>query len=127
MCIRDRVMVEGMLEELQALGFRLEPFGKQNMLLTGVPPEAEGNEILIFNGLLEQLRANTDRLKTGVGDHLARALAKRASVKRGQSLDKAQLEALVTGLFSSPMPSVTPDGRPTFFIFEASVMEGYFP
>ena len=122
----DFTLLTGMLEDLHSLGFRLEPFGKQNMLLSGVPPEAAGREREIIDGLLEQFKMEQDRLRTGIADNLSRALARRAAVRRGQPLDREQLEALVRGLFSSPEPSLTPDGRPTFFIFESARMEGFF-
>ncbi|MFM7194375.1 MAG: DNA mismatch repair endonuclease MutL [Bacteroidota bacterium] len=122
----DFVLLSGMLQELHAIGFRLEPFGKQNMLLSGVPPEVAGREREIIDGLLEQFRMQQDRLDTGIADRLAGALARRAAIRRGQRLDREQLESLVRGLFSSPEPSLTPDGQPTFFIFEASRMEGFF-
>jgi len=115
-----------MIAEVRKLGFELEVFGKNAILLTGVPQEVSGHEQKILEDLLEQFKMNKERLSLPVYENLARSLAKRGSIKRGQSLSKEQQEGLVAGLFSSNQPSLTPDGHATFFIFESGQMDQYF-
>ena len=122
----DFTLLSGMMEELTRLGFELEVFGKNAFLLTGVPQEVSGNEKQIIEELLEQFKMNQQDLKIAVFENLARCLASRGSVKRGQILSREQQEALVAGLFSSSTPSLTPDGRATFFIFESGQIDRYF-
>lgn len=122
----DFSLVIELLKEIRELGFELEEFGKNTFLLSGVPIEVSGNEQRIFEELIEQFRFNREKLKVPVRENLARALAVRGSIKKGQPLNKEQQESLVAGLFSSPMPSMAPDGRPTFFIFESGQLDRQF-
>jgi len=122
----DATLVQSMLNELGQLGFRLEPFGKQNFLLNGAPPETASREREVLEGLLEQFKSNRDQLRLDLRENLARSLARRAAIRQGQRLTRDELEAIVRGLFSSSSPSLTPEGRPTFFIFETGQMTGFF-
>ena len=122
----DFSLVSELLQEIRDLGFELEVFGKNAFLLSGVPTELSGNEQRIIEELIEQFRANQEKLNVPVRENLARALSVRGSYKKGQPLNKEQQELLVAGLFSSPMPSMAPDGRPTFFIFESGQLDRHF-
>jgi DNA mismatch repair protein MutL len=59
-------------------------------------------------------------------ENLARALAKRASIKAGQKLELEEMHELLNSLFSCKTPNYTPEGNPTFYIFELSKLETYF-
>ncbi len=122
----DFILLSEMKSELDALGFRLEEFGKQNYLFTGVPPECSGSEKQVIEGLVEQFKMNQNELKMERRENLARSLSKKAAIRRGQPLSREQQEGLVRGLFSSANPSISPDGSPTYFIFEGSQMDSYF-
>ena len=122
----DFTLISELLEEIKNLGFDLEVFGKNAFLLTGVPPEVLGNEQRIMEELIEQFRQNKEQLSIPVNENLARSLAARGSLKRGQPLSREQQELLIAGLFSSPVPSMAPDGRPTFFIFESGQLDRHF-
>jgi DNA mismatch repair protein MutL len=113
-------------DELNALGFRFEVFGKTAILIQGLPVEATGHEKEVLEGLLEQFKINRSELQVPVKENLARSLARRAAIKNGQKLGPEQMSGLVAGLFSSSNPGFSPDGSTTFFIFETSKMEGYF-
>lgn len=113
-------------QELIALGFRFELFGKQALLVTGVPAGLSGSEKELFEGLLEQFKKNQAELQLPMRDNLALALARRASVKSGQKLVLEEIQSIVAGLFASGKPNFSPDGHPTFFTFETSKIESYF-
>lgn len=113
-------------QELLALGFRFELFGKQALLVTGIPTGLWGSEKELFEGLLEQFKKNQAELQLPMRDNLALALAKRASVKSGQKLALEEIQSIVEGLFASSKPNFSPDGHPTFFTFETSKIESYF-
>lgn len=122
----DAVLVQEILPELRKLGFQIEIFGKQNFILTGTPPETASREREVLDGIIAQFKEGADGFADNKGDQLVRVLARRAAVRRGAALTREEQEALVKGLFSSPNPAITPDGRPTFFIFETSQMAGHF-
>ncbi len=113
-------------QELFALGFRFEIFGKHAVLVTGIPTGVTGTEKELFEGLIEQFKKNQAELQLPVRDNLALALARRAAVKSGQKLLPEEIKSVVEGLFACSKPNFSPDGRPTFFTFETSKIESYF-
>jgi len=123
----DFTLVMEMEPEVKSLGFQFEVFGKNTVVVTGVPAEAAGfDEKALFEGLLEQFKQNQATLSVPLQDNLARSLARRAAVKKGQILGQAEIESLVDQLFNSHNPNYSPDGSTTFFIFETSKIETHF-
>lgn len=123
----DFAMVMEMQQEIEALGFRIEVFGKNALLVTGVPGNiSSGREKELFEGLVEQFKINQAQLSVPLSENLARSLAKRASLKGGQTMIREEMRALVDSLFVCTTPNYAPDGRPTFFIFELNKIETYF-
>ncbi len=123
----DFALVMEMDREIRSLGFQYEVFGKNTLVVTGIPAETSGkNEKELFEGLLEQFKQNQSTLTLPLRDNLASALAKRASMKAGQKLTPEEMESLVAGLVSCRNPNYSPDGNTTFFIFETSKLESHF-
>jgi DNA mismatch repair protein MutL len=122
----DFALAMEMEREIYALGFRFEVFGKNTLLISGMPAEISGGEKELFEGLIDQFKKNQLELHLPIRENLAQALAKRASLKAGQKLSTEEMEALTARLFSCPNPNFSPDGRPTFFIFDSSKIESYF-
>lgn len=122
----DFALVMEVEQEIKALGFRFEVFGKNTVLVSGIPADISGGEKELFEGLLEQFKINQSELALPLKENLARSLARRASIKSGQKLRKEEMEALVEGLFACNNPNFSPDGTPTFFIFNTSKIENCF-
>jgi len=123
----DFALVLEMQQEIEALGFRIEVFGKNTILVNGVPGNISSrNERDLFEGLIEQFKINQAEISVPLGENLARALAKRASIKTGQVLIREEMKALIDQLFVCVSPNYSPDGRATFFIFDMSKIESYF-
>jgi DNA mismatch repair protein MutL len=123
----DFAIVMEMEQEINALGFRFEIFGKNTLLVRGQPSNLpSGREKELFEGLLEQFKINQSELALPLRENLARALARRAGIKIGQKLVKEEMQSLIDGLFACKTPNYTPDGKPTFFIFEMGKIESYF-
>jgi DNA mismatch repair protein MutL len=123
----DFALVLEMEQEISALGFRLEVFGKNTILINGIPTRLSttGGKAL-FEGLIEQFKINQSELSIPLQENLARSLARRAGIKTGQKLVKEEMKALIDGLFACATSNYTPDGVPTFFIFELRKIESYF-
>jgi DNA mismatch repair protein MutL len=123
----DFAIVMEMENEISALGFRFEVFGKNTLVVRGIPANVpSGREKELFEGLLEQFKINQSELALPLKENLARAFAKRAGIKKGQKLAKEEMQALMDNLFGCKTPNYTPDGRPAFFIFELTKIESYF-
>ncbi len=123
----DFAMIMEMEQEIVALGFRFDEFGKNALLITGIPAHiAAGNEKVLFEGLFEQFKINQSELFLPIQENLARALAGRASIKTGQLLQREEMQSLVDQLFVCKTPNYSPDGMPTFFIFELGKIQNHF-
>ena len=123
----DFALIMEVEQEIKGLGFRFEVFGKNTVLVNGVPANLKfASEKQLFEGLIDQFKHNQSELSLPLQENLARALAKRASVKAGQRLEREEMQELLTGLFSCKTPNYSPEGRPTFYIFELSKLESYF-
>lgn len=123
----DFALALEMQQEIEALGFRFDVFGKNTLVVNGVPANVQtGNEKELFEGLIEQFKANQSELALPLQENLARALARRASIKTGQPLVREEMQALVDSLFACSTSNYSPDGKPTFFIFELNKIESYF-
>jgi DNA mismatch repair protein MutL len=123
----DFALVLEMEQEIAALGFRMEVFGKNTILVTGVPANLSslGGKAL-FEGLLEQFKINQSELSIPLKENLARSLAKKASIKAGQKLVRDEMQALIDSLLACATSNYSPEGVPTFFIFELRKIESYF-
>ena len=124
--LADFALVMEMEAEIKTLGFIFEVFGKNTLLISGIPADLSGNEKELFEGLIEQFKKNQSELSLPKKENLARSLAKRASLKSGQRLEPEEQKRLVEGLFASSNPNFSPEGQPTFFIFETNKIESYF-
>lgn len=122
----DFAMVWELETELRALGFQLEPFGKDTLLISAVPAEATGREHKLLEELLEQFKNNQQRLNLPIQEKLAAALAKRAGLTAGKPLTPEEMRALIHQLFACSQPAFTPEGNPTFFQLETTNIERYF-
>jgi DNA mismatch repair protein MutL len=123
----DFALVLEMQQEIEALGFRFEIFGKNTMLINGMPANlGSGREKELFEGLIEQFKVNQSELSLPISESLARALARRAGIKIGQRLNREEMNSLIDSLFACHTPNYSPDGKPTFFIFELGKIETYF-
>lgn len=123
----DFALIAEMIPEIEALGFRFETFGKNTLLINGTPAHLNpGREKELFEGLLEQFKVNQSELSIPIGENLSRSLARKACIKGGHVLQKEEMQALVDQLFNCKTYHYTPDGKPTFFIFELTKIERYF-
>jgi DNA mismatch repair protein MutL len=123
----DYVLVIEMMQEINALGFRIEEFGKNTLVVNGLPVAVSlGREKELMEGLIEQFKINQSELSIPLHENLARSLARRASLKAGQTLAREEMQSLLDSLFACNSPNYAPDGRPTFFIFDLTKIESYF-
>lgn len=123
----DFALIMEMEQEVKGLGFRFEVFGKNTLLINGVPANLKHvAEKDLFEGLIDQFKHNQTELSLPLQENLTRALAKRASIKSGQRLELAEMKELLNSLFLCKTPNYSPEGRPTFYIFELGKLESYF-
>ncbi|UII34966.1 DNA mismatch repair endonuclease MutL [Fulvivirga ulvae] len=123
----DHSLVMEMEEELKALGFLVEPFGKNDIIIKGMPAEiGTVNEKEVFEGLIEQFKRNKSELSIPRKENLARALAKRTALKHGLRLSEEEMSGLIDQLFACDSPNYAPNGQVTFYILELNKIDNFF-
>jgi DNA mismatch repair protein MutL len=114
----DAELLKEMLEEIAALGFKLDAIGKNTFVLTAIPAEIPESENLqgLIEGILESFKMNKVEMKLDVFTNLARSLARRLSLKHGKPMTEEEMIALTDALFACEMPYQSPAGKPTLTI-----------
>jgi len=119
-------LVQELEEEIKALGFNFDYFGKTTVVINGMPANLDVNEKEIFEGLIEQFKENKSKLDVGKIENIARSLAKRSAVHPGQKLDDREMNTLIDQLFGCQNPNYSPDGRRTFLILDVDQIADFF-
>jgi DNA mismatch repair protein MutL len=122
----DFALVMEMEKEILALGFQFEVFGKNTVLVTGTPADVKTGEKELLEGLMEQFKKSQAELGLPLQEGLARAMAKRTSLRSGQKLQPSEMDALIQSLMACNIPNFSPEGNPTFFTLNTSKIESYF-
>ncbi len=101
-------------EYFTELGFEINDFGKGSFVIQAIPGNIDTANIGSFiESVLESLKSPGRDSKLAQGQLLAKAMAKKLSVKRGKRLHKEELETIIKDLFACNMPEISPDGKPT--------------
>ncbi|MBK5271844.1 MAG: DNA mismatch repair endonuclease MutL, partial [Bacteroidia bacterium] len=123
----DAAIMEEIKEDLEQLGYMIEPFGKNSFVIQGTPADTlQGNEKNIIENLLEQYKHFSNELKFSKREKLIRSLAKQQSVKTGYRFTEKEMRSLVEQLFGCEQPNITPDGNPTYLEFKQEQLEKMF-
>ncbi|UZD21296.1 DNA mismatch repair endonuclease MutL [Algoriphagus halophytocola] len=123
----DFALVMDILPELHNLGFQVSEFGKDTIIIQGVPADIQvKNEKELFEGLLEQFKNFKNELSLDTRENLARSLARKSSLKRGQKLNSQEMETLVGQLFACQNPNYGLGGNKTFVKLDLSSIQSFF-
>jgi DNA mismatch repair protein MutL len=123
----DAVLLEELTEDLQQLGYGIEPFGKNTFVVRGTPADiGQGNEKHSIDLLLEQFKHFSNDLKFSKREKLIRSLAKQQCIKTGTRLTEREMRELINNLQNCELPGTTPDGSPVYFEFNGEQLEKMF-
>jgi DNA mismatch repair protein MutL len=123
----DFALVMDIKDELYSLGFVIVEFGKDTILIQGVPADIQvNNEKALFEGLLEQFKHFKSELSLDKRENLARSLARRSAIKRGSKLDMSEMEIIVGQLFACQNPNYGLSGNKTFVKIDLQQIHGFF-
>lgn len=115
----DFLLVKEMEEDLKKLGFVLNTFSNDTLVINGVPADStSGKEKDLFEGLIAQFKENRDQLKIPQKENLARSLAKRSAMKAGAKLTVMEMNSLIDQLFACKTPNFAPDGNQTVILLD---------
>lgn len=102
------------LEDLNAIGFFLEPFGPNGFLVRSIPGALSTKDFTrILRDIAEELAASAGNLKpSDAREKIWITAACRMAVKAGDPLNVPEMEKLVADLAETENPYLCPHGRP---------------
>ncbi len=123
----DAVMLQEMLPALQALGYTIEPFGKDSFIVQATPSgQPEGNAKKVIENLLEHCKHAGGEKITSLHEKMIRSLAWQQAIKAGTPLSETEMRSLTESLFRCMQPNTAPNGRPVFVEFKKDYLEKLF-
>lgn len=114
----DFELLKDLLPDVRALGFDIREFGKNTVVVEGIPAELHNaNEHDLLEHLLEGFKNNQAIIKVDKRDNLARSLARNAAIKSGTKLSLEEMNILIDQLFACQMPNISLNGKPIIITF----------
>jgi len=123
----DFALVKGLMPEFKQLGFDIEVFGKNSIVINGSPADMQDFNLLeLVEGILETYKLNTIDAKLDKHDNLCRALAKNMSIKYGKVLEEEEMKQLLQSLMQCENPMYTASGKGVMMQLPYGDIEKYF-
>lgn len=119
-------------DHLAALGFEIEPFGGETVLVRSVPGFLKGrNPAHALVGILDDLAglSGDGHLSSLIAEQEAQVIAsvcKQGAVRAGQTLTHEEMQALIRDLEATQFPRTCPHGRPTMIHLSAAQLAREF-
>ena len=108
----DFELLKELLPDIRALGFDIREFGKNTVVVDGIPADLNNvGEHELLEQLLEGYKNNQAILKLDKRDNLARSLARNAATKSGVKMSLEEMNLLIDQLFACQMPNLALNGK----------------
>ena len=108
----DYASLVDLVPYLEKIGFRLSEFGKNTVLVEGLPQDLGwGNEKLVLKEIIDYYLEHQQEYAS-FREAIAASYACKAAVKAGDTLVRDEMQNLVDRLFATKHPYYCPHGRP---------------
>ena len=111
----DFQLMNEMIKEIKLLGFDIDIFGKNSVIINGIPSGSEEiDEKYLIESFIEELKLNNEKLSYNKNENIIRSFAKRCRVSEEKKLEINEMKSLIDQLFSCDISNYTPDGQKIF-------------
>jgi DNA mismatch repair protein MutL len=110
----DYELAKSLLDDIKSLGFEVREFGKNTLVIEGIPVDLGSNNInetQLFEHLIEGFKNSQQELKLDKRDALARSMARNSAIKSGTSLAQEEMNTLIEQLFACKTPNFSISGK----------------
>ncbi|HEX7587427.1 MAG TPA: DNA mismatch repair endonuclease MutL, partial [Anaerolineae bacterium] len=112
---------------LASVGFNVEPFGNQTVLLRSVPAVLKASDPRVaLVAIVDEMEQGEEPLEKSADARLITSVCKGIAVKGGQVLSLEEMRELVRRLEQTVSPRTCPHGRPTMIQLNVSQLEREF-
>jgi len=111
----DYELAKSLLEDIKSLGFEVREFGKNTLVIEGIPVDLGSiniNETQLFEHLIEGFKNSQQELKLDKRDALARSMARNSAIKSGTAMSQEEMNTLIEQLFACKAPNFSISGKP---------------
>lgn len=110
--LSDAQTLEEIIDDVRHLGFDLESIGGGSYSINGLPSGIEGlvPQVLVKD-IVDSVRQGEQPGMADYRHRIALSLAKAAAIVEGQVLTQPEMDVLMSDLFKSSNPNLTPDGK----------------
>ncbi|MDB4107806.1 hypothetical protein N9595_05015, partial [Bacteroidia bacterium] len=116
-----------MQDEINALGFDTSEFGKDAIIINGLPSElskTDGAEVVVQ--ILDDFKTNFQDLKISKKEALCRATAKNAAIKAGKTLNLSEMQNIVSDLLHCEQYTHNANGSAIIVKLTKNSLERFF-
>jgi DNA mismatch repair protein MutL len=123
----DFSLTKDLLDEFKSMGFDLDVFGKNSIVVNGAPADLKDfNIVATIEGILETYKLNAMEAKVEKHENLSKAIARNTCIRNGKSLQKEEMRMLVENLFNCENPLFSPFGKPVMLEVNGTEIEKFF-
>lgn len=111
----DYELAKSLLDDIKSLGFEVREFGKNTLVIEGIPVDLGSNQInetQLFEHLIEGFKNSQQELRLDKRDALARSMARNSAIKSGVVLGQEEMNMLIEQLFACKAPNFSISGKP---------------
>ena len=111
----QQAILEGILPEMEAIGFELSYLGGNSFSILRVPSGLDGlDPVVLLNGMLDDATQKGSEVHEELVNTMALSLARKAAIPVGQEMSNEEMRDLIDRLFRHETPTFTPDGKRVF-------------
>ena len=111
--VQENSLFTQVSEDLTALGFEFEPFGKTAYQITAIPEGlGDNNPVQTVLDTMELLQTNPSASKTQQKEWMAQTLAEKSAIKAGKVLTEMEMKLMVEQLANCQDTTYAPNGKP---------------
>ncbi len=115
--VSDHDLLKSALTELQEMGFDIDEFGRNDLIVRGLPADVAQQEPKeLLDAVLVELQTGRQAADKGL-NRVALGLARGGAIRRGQVLRPREMRHLIDSLFACEVPNYSPTGRPAIVTF----------
>jgi len=124
---KDHQLLLNLKDEMTALGFDIDDFGGNAIIINGMPADASNQEPeqIIDKFLNEYLSGETD-VKQQAKEAIAKALAKASAISSNQPLTTQEMREIIDMLFACQQPNYSPFGKKIVTIIQTEEIDKRF-
>jgi DNA mismatch repair protein MutL len=123
----DFKIIEEILEDIRSIGFSIDIFGKNSVVINGIPSGLDDiNEKEIVEGFVEEVKNNNLDLKSQKKELILKSFSKKARITNSKNLSQTEMNLIIDRLFACENPKYSPEGKPNYIELGIDKVENLF-